>query len=124
VSSDEATQLLDVEHVGEHTIGRFTRRTILDGDAINAVGVRLRQLLNEEGRRRFILNFARVESLPSAMLGTLAAVCNEIDAVGGRLAFCGVDAFLARIFAICNLPAHIPVYRDEQEALQALAGPG
>jgi anti-anti-sigma factor len=121
--TDPTHGLLEVERVGEHTVGRFTRRTILESTAIDAVAARLRELARAQGRRTFVLNFARVESLPSAMLGKLVTLHRDLEDAGGRLVFCSVDAFLAHIFQICKIPEQIPVYRDEPEALQALSGP-
>jgi anti-sigma B factor antagonist len=113
--------LLEVEQVGQHTVGRFTRRTILENAAIDAVVARLRDLVREQGARTIVLNFSRVESMTSAMLGTLVTLHRDVEAAGGRLVFCCVDTFLAHIFQICNIPQQIPVFSDEAEALQVLS---
>jgi anti-sigma B factor antagonist len=121
--TDPTHGLLEVEQVGGATVGRFTHRTILENTAIDAVAARLRELVRAEGRRSFVLNFARVESMTSAMLGTLVTLHRDLEAAGGRLVFCSVDAFLAHIFQICKIPEQITVYPDEAEAVRALAGP-
>jgi anti-sigma B factor antagonist len=116
--------LLEVEQVGEHTVVRFTRRTILENTAIDAVAARLRDLVREQGARTVVLEFARVESMTSAMLGTLVTLHRDVEAAGGRLVFCCVDAFLASIFQLCQIPQQISVFPSEAEALQALSHPG
>jgi anti-anti-sigma factor len=112
--------LLEVEVIGEVVVGRFVRRTILDPDTIELVGDRLRAMLQESGCRKIVLNFARVESLTSAMIGKFIVLHRDVDVVGGQLAFCGIDAFLAQIFALCGLPGQIQVFADESSALAAL----
>jgi anti-anti-sigma factor len=112
--------LLEVQHVGQATVVRFKRRTILEGAAIEVIGEHLLELTGEEGRRTFLVNFAGVESLTSAMLGKFVALHKVLSDAGGRLAFCSVDPFLMEIFKVVQMPQLIPVYGDEAQALQAL----
>ena len=115
--------LLQVEQVGDVTVVRFTRRTILEPAAVEAIGQQLLALVRNEGRRKIVLNFDHVESVVSAMLGKFVALFREAEAAGGRLAFCKVDPFLLHIFKIGKLPQLIPVYGEEREALAKVAGP-
>ena len=124
MSSAASGDLLQVDEVQGVTVVRFTRRTILDPEAIEAVGHRLLGLVREQGCRRLALDFARVESLTSAMLGHLVGLYRAVEAEQGRLAFCNVDLFLRQIFTICNLPPQIPVHADEASAVRLLAGEG
>ena len=118
---DSQHGLLDLAALGDVTVARFTRRTVLESEAIDALGARLRGLFRDRGCRKVLLNFARVESLTSAMLGQFVALHGELAAASGRLAFCNVDPFLLEIFRICQMPPEIPVYPDEATALRALA---
>ena len=116
--------LLEVEQVGTVTVARFKQRTILGTSAIEAIGDRLLRLAGEEGRRDFVLNFAGVESLPSAMLGKFVQLQKTLGEAGGRLAFCRVDPFLMQIFKVVQMPDLIPIHADEAQAVQSLsAGP-
>jgi anti-anti-sigma factor len=120
--TDKTPDLLEVDQVHGVTVVRFTRRTILDPMLIESAGQRLAALVNEQGCRRLVLNFNRVESVTSAMLGKLVALSNLIDGCSGRLVFAGVDPFLQQIFRLCNLPPNIPIHQSEADAVQALAG--
>jgi anti-anti-sigma factor len=110
--------LLQVEHLGDATVVRFTRRTILDDAAIDAVGAQL--LAAAADSRKLVVSFEHVESLTSAMLGKLFAAYRKVDAAGGRVAFCKVDPFLLQIFNLVRLPDLVPICADEQEALASL----
>jgi anti-sigma B factor antagonist len=121
MSGELDRDLVEVAQTRGVTVVRFTRRTILDPGAIEAVGERLLDLVNNQGRRLLVLDFSRVESLTSGMLGKFAALHTIIDAAGGRLVFSGVGPFLQQIFAICNIPQSIALHPDESAAVQALA---
>src|SRR5690349_13476314 len=122
MAPDPTHGLIEIEPLGDTTVVRFTHRTLLDPLAIEAVGARLRGLVREEGRRDLLFNFAKVESLPSAMLGTFTGLVRELG-TQGRLVFCSVDPFLMQIFRICSLPPEVALYPDEAQALAAMAAP-
>ena len=111
---------LQVERVGDATVVRFTRRTILDGDTIEAIGAQLLAVAAGGDCRKLVVNFDRVESLTSAMLGKLVSAQRKVEAAGGRVAFCRVDPFLLRIFNLVRLPDLVPICADEREALESL----
>lgn len=114
--------VFEAEPRGEVTVVRFTRRTILDPETIAGVGDQLLGLVAEGGVRKFAVDFGRVESLTSAMLGRLVGLHQAVAAAGGRLAFCHVDPFLMHIFTICKVPEAVPVLPDLEAALRHLEG--
>jgi anti-anti-sigma regulatory factor len=110
----------EIEQFDNVTVVRFTRRTILDQETITAIGNRLLDLVPEGSKRKLVLDFARVESLTTAMLGKLVNLHLHIDWAGGRLAFCNVDPFLMQIFTLCKVPQTIPVVADCATAVRLL----
>jgi anti-anti-sigma factor len=118
--SPTSAELLSVEKLGDVTVVRFTHRTILAIDSIEAVGQRLLALVRDDGARKLVLDFEPVESLTSSMLGKFVTVQREIEAVSGRMVFCNVDLFLQQIFALCNMPPQIVLKPDLPAALAEL----
>ena len=110
---------MEVEMVGDVAVVRFTQRSILGEDAIVAIGQQLFELAESGTASKFVLNFARVESMTTAMMGKLLAIYKRVDAEGGRLALCRIGPFLAEIFKILRLPRQVSVFQEEQEALQS-----
>jgi anti-anti-sigma factor len=110
---------LEVEMVGDVAVVRFTQRSILGEDAIATIGEQLFGLVDNAAARKFVLNFAKVESMTTAMMGKLLAIYKRVDAEGGRLALCRIGPFLAEIFKILRLPRQVSVFQEEQEALQS-----
>jgi anti-anti-sigma factor len=113
-------ELMDVRVNDGVTVVRFLRRTILDPLAIEAIGERLNEALAGQAAPRVLIDFSRVESVTSAMIGRFLTLHQQVEAAGGRLAFCGVGPFLQQIFALCGIPAGIPVHADEATATASL----
>lgn len=120
MSAEAQIDLVQVERVDGVPVVRFRRRTILDPLAVQAVGERLVELVQGEGATALVLDFARVESLTSAMFSKFVLLQQTMETSGGRVVFCHVDPFLRQIFDVCRLPASIPVYPTLAEALQAV----
>ncbi|MFN0054973.1 MAG: STAS domain-containing protein, partial [Planctomycetales bacterium] len=62
---------LDLEEVGDVTIARFTDKKILDESNIQIIGNQLFSLVDEDHRKKIVLDFTNVEYLSSAALGKL-----------------------------------------------------
>ena len=112
---------LEIEQVGDVTVVRFTTRTILGNDAIEAIGGQLLGLVEQAGCRQFVLNLENVESVSTAMVGKLVGVHRRLEAAHGRLVLCRLGPFLVEIFKVLNLGPLARVYGDEQEAVQSFA---
>jgi anti-anti-sigma factor len=121
MTDEMSAGLLEVSEARGVTVVRFTRRTILDPVLIQQLGERLLELIQQANCRRLVLNFARVESVTSAMLGQLMVLHGAIHQDGGRVAFSCVDPFLRQIFQVCDLPQNIPIHASEADAVEALA---
>lgn len=121
MSTETHPDLVEVARVEGVTVVRFVRRTILDPATVELLGDCLQALALEEAGRRLALDFARVESLPSAMLGKFAVLQAKVAEAGGRVVCCNVGDFLRQIFTICHFPESIPIHADEAAAVRALA---
>jgi anti-anti-sigma regulatory factor len=110
---------MEVEMVGEVAVVRFTQRSILSPDAIEEIGKQLFGMAESGSATRFVLNFEKVESLTTAMMGKLIALQRKVEGSEGRLALCSIGPFLSEIFKILRLPPQIRIFPDEQQALQS-----
>jgi anti-anti-sigma factor len=111
---------LEVDQVGEVTIVRFKIPWILKEGTIEAIGEALYGLAAGPDCRKIVLNFGNVKSLASTMFGKLTALHQRIDAGGGRLALCNIDPGLQEVFETVKLVGLLPIYENEQEAIQSL----
>ena len=117
-----ACQALHVEQAGAVTVVRFALPEVMHADVVDSVGDRLFSLVEDEGRLLLVLDFGAVRKLSSALLGRLVALHRKVLALQGRLALCGVDGEVRRVFDLCQLPRLLQLYPDRQAALTALSG--
>jgi anti-sigma B factor antagonist len=120
VSAPRACQPLHVEQVGAVTVVRFTLPEVMHADVIDSVGDRLVALVEDDGRRSLLLDFTEVQKLSSALLGRLVGLHRRLLQLEGRMALCGIDDELRRVFDLCQLPRLLHLYPDQRAALTAL----
>jgi anti-sigma B factor antagonist len=111
---------LEVEEVGEVTVVTFTRPHLLDGETVRTIGSELYDLAERLGPRPLLLDFRRVHSVSSAMLGKLARLHQLVQSGGGRLAVCALVPDLREAFRTTALDQLVRVFPTAHEALQSL----
>jgi anti-sigma B factor antagonist len=116
-----ADRPLHIEQVGPVTVARFTLPEVMHADVIDSVGDRLLALVDDEGRRLLVLDFTSVRKLSSALLGRLVGLHRKLLALQGRMALCGIDSELRRVFELCQLPRLLHLYPDQRAAVAAVS---
>lgn len=110
---------LDIEDVGDVTVAKFVDKKILDESNIQLIGNQLFGLVDDDGRKKIVLDFSNVEYLSSAALGKLITMNKKVADSGGKLRLCSIRPDIYEVFAITRLNKVFDI-RDSQE--QALAG--
>lgn len=108
---------VEVSDVGDVTVVRFVDRKILDEANIQELGRELFQLVEEEDRKKLLLNFSSVEFLSSAALGKLITLDKRVKAHGGSLKLCNIRPEIYEVFAITRLDKLFNIKEDEADAL-------
>ena len=119
MSSQPRRRRLEVEDIGDVTVINFVDRKILDEQNIQVIGEQLFSLVDQDGRRKLLLNFGNVEYLSSAALGKLITLNKKLQAAGGRLILCNIDPQIYEVFEITKLDKFFNIQKEEQAALQA-----
>src|SRR5262249_49177771 len=119
MSSQPRRRRLEVEDIGDVTVINFVDRKILDEQNIQIIGEQLFSLVDQDGRRKLLLNFGNVEYLSSAALGKLITLNKKLQAVGGRLILCNIDPQIYEVFEITKLDKFFNIQKEEQAALQS-----
>jgi anti-sigma B factor antagonist len=119
MSSQPRRRRLEVEDIGDVTVINFVDRKILDEQNIQVIGEQLFSLVDQDGRRKLLLNFGNVEYLSSAALGKLITLNKKLQAVGGRLILCNIDPQIYEVFEITKLDRFFNIQKEEQAALQS-----
>ena len=111
---------LEEEMVGDVTVVTFVDKKILDEQNIQIIGEQLFDLVDNQGRKKILLNFANVEFLSSAALGKLITMNKKMQAAAGKLAMCKIAREIMDVFEITKLDKLFKIFKDEQAALQWL----
>jgi anti-sigma B factor antagonist len=111
---------LDIEEAGDVTIARFVDKKILDENNIQVIGNHLYGLVEEDGRKKIVLDFSNVEYLSSAALGKLITLNNKVKSAKGKLRLCGIRPDIYEVFAITKLNTVFDIRDDRDQALAGL----
>jgi anti-anti-sigma factor len=109
---------LQSEQVGNAIVVTFTDPELLDELRIQRIGERLLRMAARLGGRHVVVNLSGVERLSTMMLGKLITLHKMLRSIGGRLIICRIDPSIYEIFRIFNLRRLIPIYAEEEEALE------
>ncbi len=110
---------LDIEEVGDVTVARFVDKKILDENNIQMIGNQLFGLVDQDKRKKIVLDFTNVEYLSSAALGKLITMNKKVKDSGGKLRLCSIRKDILTVFEITKLNKLFDI-KDDQAA--ALAG--
>jgi len=108
-----------VQNIGGVTVVDFTDSSILDGIAVETIGQRLYELVDERARRKVLLDFTQVKFLSSSLLGVLIKLQQKAKAIKGRIAICGLRPELRRVFEISRTEKLFSFYDSEEAALNS-----
>lgn len=109
---------LEIEDAGDVAVVNFKDKKILDEQNIQMIGDDLFRLVDEQQRRKIVLNFSNVEFLSSAALGKLITMNRKVQAVKGKLILCGISKEIREVFEITKLDKLFVIKGDEQTAIQ------
>lgn len=119
MSAQPKRRRLETEIIGDVTVVNFTDKRILDDENIRIIGEQLFGLVDDQGHKKLLLNFANVEYLSSAALGKFITLNKKVAGVGGKLVLCSIDPTIYEVFEITRLNKLFNIQKDEQTALQS-----
>ena len=102
--------LSQIENV---TIVTFRSASIIDLPSVESIGRDLYTLVDDQAKRRIILDFSAVKFLSSQMLGVLIALQKKAKAIKGRVVLCGMRPELMKVFKITKLDKVLAFASDE-----------
>jgi anti-anti-sigma factor len=99
---------------GVHVLSPEGKITLGDGD--QELGEAVRQAL-EGGKRKILINFAKVTNLDSSGLGELVGCYTSIKNRQGELRICGLNSRIFTLMQMTSLHSVFEVRDTEEEAL-------
>jgi len=110
---------IDISEVGDVTIARFVDKKILDETNIADIGNQLFGLVDEDGRKKIVLDFTVVEYLSSAALGKLITMDKKVKAVSGKLKLSNIRPEILEVFTITRLDKIFTIVPTTEDALES-----
>ena len=95
----------------------FLDFSVLDRAQIDKIGDELVGLVEDQGRKKILINFESVDYLSSTVLGKLIALHKRVAANKGKLKLCGIKASIREVFEITKLDKVFDIYEDEDAAM-------
>lgn len=111
---------LDIEEIGGVTVARFVDKKILDETNIQNIGNQLFALVDEDGRKKIVLDFSIVEYLSSAALGKLITMDKKVKAAKAKLRLCAIRPEIYEVFEITRLNKIFDIKSTQEEALDGM----
>lgn len=107
----------NVQQYGDDTIIEFTTPSLMDPVELEKIGKELYRLIDEEDRRRMVLDFERVHYLSSQAIGVLLAMHKKLGALPkSSLELRGVGPRLMELLRITRLDRVLKVKAAPQQA--------
>lgn len=117
----EQQSSLKVEELDGVTRVGFRDASILDVLTIQKIGRELYMLVEEQNRKRVVLDFADVRFLSSQALGVLVTLRRKADKASATVYLAAVRPELKKVFEITNLHKMFKFFPSGDDAVAALA---
>jgi anti-sigma B factor antagonist len=111
---------IKINDSGKVTVVTFNDSKIIDEAEIQEFGQELYDLVERDGRKKIVLNFANVEFLSSAALGKLIGFDKRVKQHGAELILSNIRPEIYEVFAITKLTKLFVIKDDEADALAAI----
>lgn len=105
------------------TVVSFKDASILDAMVIQRIGRELYKLVEDDQRRKIVLDFSEVRFLSSQALGVLLTLRRKADRSGAKIALAAIRPELAKVFKLTNLDQLFEFHNDRETAVSKLSEP-
>ncbi len=110
-----------VQEIEHFTVVEFKTGSLMEVSMLEAVGSAIYRLVDEEDRRKIILDFTEVQYISSQAIGILLKLKKKIDALPhSALILCGVGPKLMELLKIIQLHKVLTIKPSQKEAVKVL----
>ena len=110
-----------VQQIEKYTVIEFANPSLIDPVELESIGQRLYRLIDQEDRRKIILDFERVQFLSSQAIGIILTMNKKLMPLkNSKLVLCGVGAKLMELLKITRLDRLLTIKPTQREALKVV----
>src|SRR5918993_5487252 len=110
-----------VQPIDKFTVVEFKTPSLMDPQILEEIGQELYRLVDEEDRRRLVLDFEKVQYLSSQAIGIVLTLNKKLGALkNSKFVLCGVGPKLLELLKITRLDRILTVKPTQKEAVKVL----
>ncbi|HVT90107.1 MAG TPA: STAS domain-containing protein [Tepidisphaeraceae bacterium] len=110
-----------VQDVEKFTVIEFRTTSLMDAAELEKIGQSLYRLVDEEDRRRVIMDFEKVQYLSSQAIGIILTMNKKLGALkNSKLILCGIGPKLQELLKITRLDRLLTIKPTQREALKVV----
>ncbi len=110
-----------VQQIAQTTVVEFTTASLMDPLELEKAAAALYRLIDDEDRRKIVLDFEKVQYLSSQAIGILLAMQRKLAALpDSRMVLCGVGPRLLELLRITRLDRVLAIKPSQKEAVRTI----
>ena len=110
-----------VQQVDKFTVVEFKNPSLMDPLELEAIGQQLYKLVDEQDKRKIILDFEKVQYLSSQAIGIVLTMNKKLGGLSNsKLILCGVGPRLLELLKITRLDRLLTIKPSQREALKVM----
>jgi anti-sigma B factor antagonist len=113
---------LNVENTGDVTVVGFTSESLSQAAAVEQTAKELYAVVEQDGARKVVIDFANVSFLSSQALGMMLTLRLKAAKTGAALVLANVRSRFGEILALTNLDKLFTIFDSREAALGHLRG--
>jgi anti-sigma B factor antagonist len=108
-----------VQQVDKFTVVEFKNPSLMDPLELETIGQQLYKLVDEQDKRKIILDFEKVQYLSSQAIGIVLTMNKKLGGLSNsKLVLCGVGPRLLELLKITRLDRLLTIKPSQREALK------
>lgn len=112
-----------VHPIAKCSVIEFRTPSLMDALILEEIAGELYRLVDEEDRRKIVLDFEKVEYLSSQAIGIVMTLYKKLSALkNGKLVLCSVGPKLTELLRITRLDRVLAVKPTQREAVKSFDG--
>ena len=111
-------QIFNRQQIGEYMVIEFTTPSLMDPLVLESTAQALYKLIDEEDKRKIIIDFEKVQYLSSQAIGIVLAMHKKLNALkNSKLILCSVGPKLMELIKLTRLDKMLTIKASQKEAV-------
>ena len=120
-SANHPTVPFTVQQIEKFTVVEFNNPSLMDPLELEAVGQQLYKLVDEQDKRKIVLDFEKVQYLSSQAIGIILTMNKKLSGLtNSKLVLCGIGPRLMELLKITRLDRLLTIKPSQKEAVRAI----